>query len=73
MIVNKLTIIIDNYENSAMVNDRTGETCRILRDLCDSMQEYGVPNADGSRLMDFNGNQVGLVAVDFEDDREQTR
>ena len=67
MKVNKLTIVIDHYDHAAMTDDRTGETCRILREIVSKIEEYGVPNADGSYLKDSNGNHVGLVSVDFED------
>ena len=67
MVVDKLTIVIDNFENAAMEDDRTVETCRILRELADSMEDYGIPNAHGVYLKDSNGNHVGLVSVDFVD------
>lgn len=60
MDVREITLTIDNFDNAAMVDDRTGEVVRILRGLADRVEEYGVVNAfEGRRLMDSNGNAVG--------------
>ena len=67
MVVHKLSIVIDNFGDAAMVDDRTAETCRVLRELVDSMEDYGIPNANGAYLRDSNGNYIGLVYVDFVD------
>jgi hypothetical protein len=69
--VNSLTITIDNFDNAAMVDDRSGEVIRILESLVDQIGDYGIPNLDGKRLKDFNGNTVGSVAVEFENDEEE--
>lgn len=71
MRVKSMTITIDNFDNAAMVDDRSGEVCRMLRGIIKSIEEYGVPNADGMRLKDTNGNTVGTVSVDFEEDAEE--
>lgn len=66
MHVNSMTIVIDNFDNAAMADDQTGEVCRMLRRLADRIEENGVPNADGVRMLDGNGNSVGNVDVDWE-------
>lgn len=66
MEVRKLTIEIDNFDNSAMVDDRNAEVCLILRSLIDRIITYGIPNQDGRKLMDSNGQQVGLVTVEWD-------
>lgn len=71
MIVNKVTLTIDNFDNAAMVDDRSGEVARVLRQLADRVEEYGVINAfEGRRLMDSNGNRVGLCECDWGDEDE---
>lgn len=70
MKVNSLEIEIDNFDNDAMVEDRTGEVCRILRELASQIEEYGVPHVDGCYLKDINGNTVGNVSVDWEEDED---
>lgn len=73
MKTNTLVIEINNYDNAAMCDDPSGETIRILKGIIAGIEDYGVPNADGKRLMDSNGNQVGVVQVEFsEDDDEET-
>ena len=71
MKVNAFALQIDNFDNQAMVSDRTGEVCRILRELADRIEENGVPNADGVRLMDSNGQSVGEVSVGIDFDKDQ--
>ena len=71
MQVNSIEIKIDEFDHAAMDEDPSEEVARILRELADRIAEYGVPNADGARLMDFNGNQVGEVSVDWEEDKEE--
>ena len=68
MEVNAVRINITNYNNAAMVDDRGGETIRILQQIINNITEYGVPNCDGMRLMDTNGNQVGTVLVEMDND-----
>ena len=71
MIVNKASLTIDNFDNAAMVDDRSGEVARMLRQLADRVEEYGVVNAfEGRRLMDSNGNQVGLCECDWDEGDE---
>ena len=71
MKVNSFTLTIENFDNAAMVDDRSGEVSRMLRSVADSVDAYGVPHQDGNRLMDFNGNQVGEVSVDWDEDVEE--
>jgi hypothetical protein len=71
MKVNSIEIKIDEFDHAAMVDDPTGEVVRLLRELADRIAEYGVPNADGSRLVDTNGRPVGEVRVDWEEDEEE--
>lgn len=71
MIVNKVTLTIDNFDNAAMVDDRSGEVARMLRQMADRVEEYGVVNAfEGRRLMDSNGNRVGLCECDWDEGDE---
>ncbi len=72
MKTNSLTITIDNYDNAAMADDPSGETVRILKGIIAGIENYGVPNADGKRLKDTNGNTVGSVSVDFSEDDEDS-
>ncbi len=65
MNVSKLTIEIDGYENAAMYDDPIGETTRILRGICDSIEKYGIYNTNGRCLKDINGNTVGVVSVAY--------
>jgi len=60
MDVREITLTIDNFDNAAMVDDRSGEVVRILLGLVDRVEQYGVVNAfEGRLLMDSNGNVVG--------------
>jgi hypothetical protein len=70
MNVNSVTITINNYENDAMVNDRTGETIKILKGLVERLESGDgiVSNFDGLRLVDSNGNSVGEVEVDWDEE-----
>ena len=70
MNVNSVTITINGYDNDAMVNDRTGETIRILKGLVERLESGDgiVSNFEGLRLMDSNGNTVGEVEVDWDDE-----
>lgn len=68
MQVNEFTLKITNFDNQAMEEDRSGEVARMLRDIAKRIEDYGIPNQDGVRLMDSNGNPVGAVAVDWSDD-----
>ena len=61
--IDSLTITIGEFGHAAMVDNRTGEVVRILRQLADKIEEYGIPHADGLRLRDSNGNHVGSVEV----------
>lgn len=72
MNVNSVTITIDGYGNDAMVNDRTGETIKILKELVERLESGDgiVSNFDGLRLRDSNGNTVGEVEVDWDEDDE---
>ena len=70
MKVNSLEIEIDKFDDDAMFEDRTGEVCRILRELASRIEEYGIPHVDGCYLKDTNGNTVGNVSVDWEEDEE---
>ena len=70
MQVNSFTLTITNFDNAAMVDDRSGEVSRMLRELANSIDEYGIPHQDGSNLMDSNGNRVGNVNVDWEEDTD---
>lgn len=65
MKVNSFTVKIDNFDNAVMIDDRTGETVRIIRDLADRIAAYGLPNLDGTYLKDTNGNSIGYVSVDW--------
>ena len=55
----KITI---NTDNAAFKDNPTGEVCRILRDLADRADDYGIENTE--RLRDINGNTVGKVTVE---------
>lgn len=71
MKVNELTITIDNFDNAAMVDDGNAEVSQILRQIADRIDDGGIVSAcDGLRLMDSNGNQVGGVDVDWEEEAE---
>lgn len=70
MQVNSFTLTITNFDNSAMVDDRSGEVSRMLREIADSIDEYGIPHQDGSNLVDSNGNRVGNVTVDWDEDTD---
>ena len=65
-----LTIEIDNFDNAAMADDPTGEVVRILKNLIDSFETYGTPHSDGSYLKDINGNNVGHVSVEWDEEDE---
>ena len=66
MIVKRLTICLDRFGDKAMAVDRTGETCRILREVADHIEKDGIPNIAQAYLRDRSGNTVGIVSVDFE-------
>lgn len=68
MNVNSISLSITNFDNAAMVEDRSGEVSRILRELADRVDNYGVVNAfDGTRLKDYNGNSVGECECDWDE------
>ena len=67
MRVNHMQIEIDNFENAAMVEGRSFEVARMLREVASVVEQYGVPHTDGGYLMDSNGNRVGIVSVDWEE------
>ena len=71
MKTNKLTIEIDEFDHAAMVDDPSGEVARILTNLVKQISEYGIPNADGFRLKDTNGNSVGTVNVNWDEDEDE--
>ncbi len=72
MRVNSISLTIDNFDNQAMVDDRSGEVARMLRQLADRVDEYGVVNAfEGTRLKDYNGNTVGECECDWDDGDEE--
>lgn len=72
MRVNSVSLTIDNFDNQAMVDDRSGEVSRMLRQLADKVDEYGVVNAfEGRRLMDYNGNQVGECECDWDEGEQE--
>lgn len=66
-----LTIEFDNFDDAAMADDPTGEVVRILKDLITSFETYGIPHSDGSYLKDINGNTVGNVAVEWDEEDEE--
>lgn len=71
MIVNKATLTINNFDNAAMVDNQRGEVARMLRQMADRVEEYGVVNAfEGRYLMDSNGNKVGICGCVWEEDDE---
>lgn len=70
MKVNSVTISITEFGNDSMVNDRTGEVTKILKDLVSRLESGDgiVSNLEGLRLMDTNGNTVGEVEVDWDEE-----
>lgn len=71
MRVKKVTLTIDNFDNAAMVDDRSGEVTRMLRQIADRVELDGVVNAcDDRYLNDSNGNTVGIVECDWDEDDE---
>lgn len=72
MKVHKLTIEITGFGNDSFIEDRTGETIRILRQLVERIERGGgiVNNLEGLRLTDSNGNSVGEVSVDWDNEDE---
>lgn len=71
MKTNNLTIEFNEFDHAAMVDDPTGEVVRVLNQLAAQIREYGIPNVDGSRLKDTNGNNIGSVSVDLDEDDEE--
>ncbi len=63
-----MRIQITNFDDDAMKEDRNGETICVLQKIIDNIMEYGVPNCDGMRLVDTNGNSIGFVSVSFTED-----
>jgi len=45
--------------NAAFADDPAGEVARILRDLAERIEGYGVAPASAMSLRDANGNAVG--------------
>lgn len=70
MEVNSVTIRISEFGNDSMQENRTAEVSRILRELADRLDRGDgiVSNFDGLRLMDSNGNQVGEIEVDWDEE-----
>ena len=59
-----ITITI-NTDNDAFVGQEDHETARILRKLADSIeQSHGPNNCEGMKLMDYNGNSVGVIEIE---------
>ena len=63
MRVNNLVLQITDFERIQL--NRTEEVVRILRELADSIDEYGVVNADGMYLKDSDGVEIGVVDVEW--------
>ncbi len=60
----KITLEINNFENSTMADSPALEVSRILRKMAERVEIEGVENAfKNRRLMDLNGNQVGFCEV----------
>lgn len=53
-----------NCENAAFGDGNAGnEVARILRHLADRVENSDLAGGDEFRLMDFNGNRVGLAGA----------
>ncbi len=71
MKINRIALEIDNFDNAAMQEDRTSEVSRILRELANRVEQYGVVNAfEGTHLRDYNGNGVGFCECDWEEEED---
>jgi hypothetical protein len=71
MKISKLTITIDNFDGAAMTDDSTGEVQRILRDIILQIDRYDMVTSgvlDGCSLRDINGNEVGKVSCEWDED-----
>jgi uncharacterized protein (UPF0297 family) len=60
-----ITITI-NTDNSAFEDSRDSEIARILHELADKIESRGINGVN--KIRDFNGNQVGSVEVENEDE-----
>jgi len=65
-----MRIQITNFDDDAMKEDRSGETICVLQKIIDNIMENGVPNCDGMRLVDTNGNSIGIVHVFMNEDED---
>lgn len=68
MPVSRLEITISNFDNAAMADNADDEVVQMLRDLIQAIQVTGIAGLDGKRLKESNGNSVGLVRVEEDND-----
>lgn len=71
MKISSVTIRIDNFDNSAMADNSSLEVVQILQSIINRIQQNGVANCDRMRLMDSNGNAVGILSVEENDDEDE--
>jgi hypothetical protein len=65
-LVININIHTGNAAFGETVDDEANEVVRILRDLANKIESNGhLLGSNARHLNDFNGNQVGFVAVDF--------
>jgi hypothetical protein len=70
MIIESMTIRVNNFDNDAMQNDERGEVVRILKRIIEKIESVGIVDLDSDPLMDSNGNKVGFVTVSVIDEDE---
>ena len=65
-------LTVSNFDNAAMVDNRSGEVARMLRQMADRVESEGVVNAfEGRYLVDSNGNKVGLCECDWDEGEQE--
>jgi hypothetical protein len=67
-LVQRLTITFDNFNHHSMTDSPEFQVSSILSDLAIQSARDGLERLNGHKLRDTNGNQVGLVTLDHEDE-----
>lgn len=66
--IESVVIRIDNFDNDAMADSPGTEVISILQKLIADIERQSFEDLDGVRLLDSNGNRVGVVSVNTIDE-----
>jgi len=65
--LNKLEIVINNYDNHTMADDPQEETIRLLNECIERIKTDSIESFEyGFYLRDINGNKVGCIKAELD-------